>query len=187
MTMSMKLMTRTMMHRSLILTKLGRKRVPLAVYALCWPCCFCIVPLGLSLAVSTIQINTLLHHSTFVFAGILQCGSQPQRTAGASCPGLWGQAAVFLGHCCCKLLILCFILWKLRIDHCFWSSASSVENCMLTIACDLDLIEGWHICEKSLEMCICLWPEFDCSEVTLYGWQDIKIQLLLLLLLLHTL
>ena len=27
---------------------------------------------------------------------------------------------------------------------------------------------------------ICLWPEFDCPEVTLCGWQDIKIQLLLL-------
>ena len=36
--------------------------------------------------------------------------------------------------------------------------------------------------EKSLEMCICIWPEFDCPEVTLCGWQDIKIQLLLLLL-----
>ena len=35
MTMSMKLMTRTVMHRSLILNKLGRKRVPLAVYTLC--------------------------------------------------------------------------------------------------------------------------------------------------------
>ena len=31
-------------------------------------------------------------------------------------------------------------------------------------------------------MCICLWPEFDCPVVTLCGWQDIKIQLLLLLL-----
>ena len=30
-----------------------------------------------------------------------------------------------------------------------------------------DLTEGWCICEKSLEMCICLWPEFDCPEVTL--------------------
>ena len=27
-------------------------------------------------------------------------------------------------------------------------------------------------------MCICLWPEFDCPEVTQCGWQDIKIQLL---------
>ena len=43
--------------------------------------------------------------------------------------------------------------------------------------------QGWYICEKSLEMCICLWPEFDCPDVTLCGWQDIKIQLLLLLLL----
>ena len=42
-----------------------------------------------------------------------------------------------------------------------------------------------HIsCEKSLELCICLWPELDCPEVSLCGWRDIKIQLLLLLLLL---
>ena len=44
--------------------------------------------------------------------------------------------------------------------------------------------EGWYIiyiyiCEKSLGMCICLWPEFDCPEVTLCFWQDIKIELLL--------
>ena len=39
-----------------------------------------------------------------------------------------------------------------------------------------------YIWKKSLEMCICLWPEFDCPEVTLCVWQDIKIQLLLLLL-----
>ena len=32
---------------------------------------------------------------------------------------------------------------------------------------------------KSLEMYICLWPEFECPEVTLCGWQDINIQLLL--------
>ena len=44
-----------------------------------------------------------------------------------------------------------------------------------------DLTESWYVCEKSLEMCICLWPEFDYPEVTLCGWQDIKIQLLLLL------
>ena len=38
-----------------------------------------------------------------------------------------------------------------------------------------------QVSEKSLEMCICLWPEFDCPEVTLCGWQDVKIHLLLLL------
>ena len=38
-----------------------------------------------------------------------------------------------------------------------------------------------YICEQSLEMCICLRPEFDRPEVTLCGWQDIKIHLLLLL------
>ena len=41
-----------------------------------------------------------------------------------------------------------------------------------------------YICirEKNLEMCTCIWPEFDCLEETLCGWQDFKIQLLLLLL-----
>ena len=46
----------------------------------------------------------------------------------------------------------------------------------------IDLTEGWYICEKSLEVYICLWPEFDCPEVTLCCSQDVKIQLLLLLL-----
>ena len=32
--------------------------------------------------------------------------------------------------------------------------------------------------ETSLEMYICLWPDFDCPEMTLCGWYDIKIQLL---------
>ena len=43
------------------------------------------------------------------------------------------------------------------------------------------LTEGAYICERHLEMCVCLWPEFDCLEVTLCGWRDVKIQLLLLL------
>jgi len=29
--------------------------------------------------------------------------------------------------------------------------------------------------ERSFEMCICLWQEFDHPEVTLYSWQDVKI------------
>ena len=32
---------------------------------------------------------------------------------------------------------------------------------------------------RNVYFIICLWPGFDCPEVTLYGWQDIKIQLLL--------
>ena len=53
----------------------------------------------------------------------------------------------------------------------------------ITSYCSLSVVltEGWCICEKSLEMCIWLWPEFDCPEVTLCGWQDITVQLLLLL------
>ena len=42
-------------------------------------------------------------------------------------------------------------------------------------------VVDWHdkglIYEKSYEMCMCLWPEFDCPEVTLCGCQDVKIQL----------
>ena len=43
----------------------------------------------------------------------------------------------------------------------------------------VDWLDKWLIIyEKCLEMCICLWPEFDCPEGTLCGWQDIKMQLL---------
>ena len=62
---------------------------------------------------------------------------------------------------------------------------SDVCVCMFYV-CEVTGFVDWldrgliYICEKSLEMCICLWPEFDCPEVTLCGWQDIKIQLLLL-------
>ena len=34
------------------------------------------------------------------------------------------------------------------------------------------------IYEKSFEIWTCLWPEFDCPEVTLCGWQDDKVCLL---------
>ena len=45
--------------------------------------------------------------------------------------------------------------------------------------CRLTWQRGWCICQKSLEMSICLWPEFDCPEVTLRGRPDVKIPLLL--------
>ena len=60
-----------------------------------------------------------------------------------------------------------------------------MENLVLTgfghlqkMLCYLVLAIPTH--HPSLEMCICLWPEFDCPEVTLCGWQTIKIQLLLI-------
>ena len=68
-------------------------------------------------------------------------------------------------------------IWTFVSDFC-------VCNCMFYI-CEVIGFVDWldrgltYICEKCLEMCICLWPEFDCPEVTLCGWQDIKIQLLL--------
>ena len=55
--------------------------------------------------------------------------------------------------------------------------------CLCMYVLCLQSVCGWYIREKSLEMCICLWLEFDCPEVTLCGSQDIKIWLLLLLLL----
>ena len=36
-----------------------------------------------------------------------------------------------------------------------------------------------YIYEKSFEMCICLWPEFDFPKVTLCVWNDTEIQLLI--------
>ena len=45
----------------------------------------------------------------------------------------------------------------------------------------VDWLDKGFICMRSLEMCICLWPEFDCPEVTLYGWQDVKFQLLIMI------
>ena len=35
---------------------------------------------------------------------------------------------------------------------------------------DKSLIYIIYMYEKSFEMCICLWPEFECPEVTLCGW-----------------
>ena len=39
----------------------------------------------------------------------------------------------------------------------------------------VDWLDKRFINEKSFEMRIRLWPEFDCPEVTLCGWRDIKI------------
>ena len=65
----------------------------------------------------------------------------------------------------------------------FWTEIVSCLQsdwfCILT----RQRVDTYIIREKRLEMFICLWPEFDCPEVTLYGWQDIKTQLLLVLLL----
>ena len=54
---------------------------------------------------------------------------------------------------------------------------------VLFYVCEVIGFVGWldrevYKYEKNFEMCICLWPDCDCPEVTLYGWQDIKIQLL---------
>ena len=51
---------------------------------------------------------------------------------------------------------------------------SDVCVCMFYV-CEVIGFVDWldrgliHICEKSLEMCICLRPEFDCPEVILCG------------------
>ena len=82
----------------------------------------------------------------------------------------------------CALLTL-VILKRLTLRK----FVSDVCVCMFYV-CEMIGLVDWldrglrYICKKSLEMCICLRPEFDCPEVTLCGWQDINIQLLLLLL-----
>ena len=65
-------------------------------------------------------------------------------------------------------------------------SVSDVCVCMFYVSevtgfvdcLDRGLIYMW----EEFRNVFCLWPEFHCPEVTLCGWQDIKIQLLLLLL-----
>ena len=67
---------------------------------------------------------------------------------------------LFFKNLCLMCVHVCFVL-------CLWSD----WFCGLTW-------QKVYISENSFEMCICLWPEFDCPEGTLCGWQDIKIQLL---------
>ena len=76
-------------------------------------------------------------------------------------------------YVCFMLQSDCFCrLTSQRVDIYMWEEFINVYLLMTWV---------WYICEKSLEMCICLWHEFDCLGVILCGWQDIKIQLLLLL------
>ena len=83
---------------------------------------------------------------------------------------LTGVILIIEGTNASKFFVWCLCMYVL----CLWSD----WFCRLTWQ-RVDVI----ICEKSLEMCIFLWRVFDCPEVTLCSWQDIKIQSLLLLLL----
>ena len=44
----------------------------------------------------------------------------------------------------------------------------------------VEWLDKRFMCEECFETCICLWPKFDCSEVTLFGWLDIKIKNIIL-------
>ena len=95
---------------------------------------------------------------------------------------------VFNFMLCLSIPFLYFsLIWYRWIRQNGWWYQQLFKNlCLMFVyVCFMFVIwlERGLICGKSLEMWICLWPEFDCPEVTLCGWQDIKIQLLLLLLL----
>ena len=65
------------------------------------------------------------------------------------------------------------------MNTCNWLISSLVQIMFVKwLVLWIDLTKGVYIYEKSFEMCICLWPEFDCPEVTQCSWQDITIQLL---------
>ena len=50
--------------------------------------------------------------------------------------------------------------------------------CVWEVIGFVDWLDKRFMYEKRFDMYICLWPEFDCPEVTHCGWQDNKIQLL---------
>ena len=84
---------------------------------------------------------------------------------------------------CLSIPFLYFsLIWYRWIRQNGWWYQQLFKNlCLMFVyVCFMFVIwlERGLICGKSLEMWICLWPEFDCPEVTLCGWQDIKIQLL---------
>ena len=86
--------------------------------------------------------------------------------------GWWYQHFLILCALLTGVILKGLTLWKFVSDvcgHMFYVSE---------VIGFVDWLVGWYICEKSLEMCTCLWPEFDCPEVTLCGWQNIKIELL---------
>ena len=66
---------------------------------------------------------------------------------GVILKGLTLRKCVF-DVCVC---MFCFMFTKWFFKFIFWT----------------DLTKGLYIYEKSFEMCICLWPEFDCPEVAL--------------------
>ena len=66
------------------------------------------------------------------------------------------------------ILLMCRLVLFWNLENRLFPVASS--NCTsLTVL--------YHYM-RGFEVCICFWLEFNCPEVTLSGWQDIKIQLL---------
>ena len=78
--------------------------------------------------------------------------------------------------------------WMFWVSNRCWGRKSGCEAGLWGFDVDVCTF-GFYVCEvigfvdwldkgKSFEKCSCLRPEFDCSEVTQCGWQDIKLQLL---------
>ena len=61
---------------------------------------------------------------------------------------------------------------------CVWCLCMYVLFYVCKVIGFVDWLGKGYIYEKRFEMRICLCPEFECPEVTLCGWQNIKIQLL---------
>ena len=61
---------------------------------------------------------------------------------------------------------------------CIWTVFFVYVGFVLCIHVWINFEEGKEFMyEKSFKMCICLW-QFDCPEVILRDWQDVKTQLL---------
>ena len=76
------------------------------------------------------------------------------------------------------VLVLCALLTGVILKGLMFMHACFVLCLRNDCFCGLTW-QTVYVYEKSFGVCICLYPyELDCLEVTLCGWQDIKIQLL---------
>ena len=134
-----------------------------------------------------------LRNCTTFPSGVWCIGRKDGRTWKTSCPSLKNCEQV-LGSF--PLLVTLCMWWTSKNATLFWNPGClglTLWKCMsdvcVCIFCFMfvkwlvlwiDLTKGLYtyIYEKSFEMWVCLWPEFHCPEVTLCGWQDVKIQLL---------
>ena len=131
-----------------------------------------------------------LRNCTTFPSGVWCIGGKDGWMWKTSCPSLKNCEQV-LGSF--PLLVTLCMWWTSKNTTLFWNPGclgltlwkfmSDVCVCIFVkwLVLWIDLTKGLYIYEKSFEMWVCLWPEFHCPEVTLCGWQDVKIQLLTIL------